>query len=140
MKHSYKVRVYYQDTDAGGIVYHSKYLDFAERARSELLVDMGLSNKKLIDKGVAFVLRNASIQYKSPARLDDVIEVQTSVKEIKNASLVMQHHFVVEEKEIVTIELQLAVINPLTLTPIRMTQELKDEFMRYYQENEEKRV
>ena len=140
MKHSYKVRVYYQDTDAGGIVYHSKYLDFAERARSELLVDMGLSNKKLIEQGVAFVLRNASIQYKAPARLDDVIDVQTSVKEIKNASLVMQHQFIVDGKEIVLIELQLAVINPLTLTPIRMTQELKDEFIRYYQENEEKRV
>ncbi len=140
MKHSYKVRVYYQDTDAGGIVYHSKYLDFAERARSELLVDMGLSNKKLIEQGVAFVLRNASVQYKAPARLDDVIDVQTSVKEIKNASLVMQHQFIVDGKEIVLIELQLAVINPLTLTPIRMTQELKDEFIRYYQENEEKRV
>lgn len=140
MKHSYKVRVYYQDTDAGGIVYHSKYLDFAERARSELLVDMGLSNKKLIEQGVAFVLRNASVQYKAPARLDDVIDVQTSVKEIKNASLVMQHQFIVDGKEFVLIELQLAVINPLTLTPIRMTQELKDEFIRYYQENEEKRV
>lgn len=140
MKHSYKVRVYYQDTDAGGIVYHSKYLDFAERARSELLVDMGLSNKKLIEQGVAFVLRNASVQYKAPARLDDVIDVQTSVKEIKNVSLVMQHQFIVDGKEIVLIELQLAVINPLTLTPIRMTQELKDEFIRYYQENEEKRV
>ena len=80
MKHSYKVRVYYQDTDAGGIVYHSKYLDFAERARSELLVEMGVSNKRLIEEeGVAFVLSSATIQYKSPARLDDVIEVQTKV-------------------------------------------------------------
>lgn len=137
MIHRYNVRVYYQDTDAGGIVYHSKYLDFAERARSELLVDMGLGNKKLIEQGVAFVLRNASIQYKAPARLDDIVEVQTSVKEIKNASLVMQHKFVVEGKEMVLIELQLAVINPLTLTPIRMGQELKEQFTKYTLENEE---
>ncbi|MBQ8251557.1 MAG: YbgC/FadM family acyl-CoA thioesterase [Alphaproteobacteria bacterium] len=137
MIHNYLVRVYYQDTDAGGIVYHSKYLDFAERARSELLVEMGLSNKKLIEQGVAFVLRNANIQYKAPARLDDVIQVQTSVKEIKNASLVMKHSFVVEGKEMVSIELQLAVINPMTLTPIRMSADLKEKFTRYNLENEE---
>ena len=108
MKHSYKVRVYYQDTDAGGIVYHSKYLDFAERARSELLVEMGVSNKRLIEEeGVAFVLSSASIQYKSPARLDDVIEVQTKVKEIKNASMVMEHKFLVEGALKVLIELRL---------------------------------
>ncbi|MBQ3034565.1 MAG: YbgC/FadM family acyl-CoA thioesterase [Alphaproteobacteria bacterium] len=138
MKHSYKVRVYYQDTDAGGIVYHSKYLDFAERARSELLVEMGVSNKRLIEEeGVAFVLSSASIQYKSPARLDDVIEVQTKVKEIKNASMVMEHKFLVEGALKVLIELKLAVINPKDLRPIRIKENLKNLFMKYYQENEE---
>ena len=137
MKYVYKVRVYYQDTDAGGIVYHSKYLDFAERARSELLVDMGLSNKKLIEEGVAFVLSSASISYKSPARLDDVIVVETKVKEMKNASMVMEHRFLVDGKEKVSIEIKLAVINPKDLRPIRMKEELKQLFMKYYQENEE---
>ena len=137
MIHTYSVRVYYQDTDAGGIVYHSKYLDFAERARSELLVDMGLSNKKLIEEGVAFVLSSASISYKSPARLDDVIVVETKVKEMKNASMVMEHRFLVDGKEKVSIEIKLAVINPKDLRPIRMKEELKQLFMKYYQENEE---
>ena len=135
MMHTHAIRVYYQDTDAGGIVYHSKYLDFAERARSEWLVEMGFSNKALIEKGVAFVLRNASVQYKAPARLDDVIEVQTKVKEIKNASLLIEHLFIVEGKTMVTIELQLAVINPMTLTPIRLTSELKEMFSQYQQES-----
>lgn len=135
MIHKHLIRIYYQDTDAGGIVYHSKYLDFAERARSEWLVEMGFSNKILIEKGVAFVLRNASIQYKAPARLDDVIEVQTKVLEIKNASLLIEHQFIVNEKTIVTIELQLAVINPMTLTPIRLSPELKEVFSQYYQES-----
>ena len=135
MMHTHSIRVYYQDTDAGGIVYHSKYLDFAERARSEWLVEMGFSNKALIEKGVAFVLRSASVQYKAPARLDDVIEVQTKVKEIKNASLLIEHLFVVAGKTIVTIELQLAVINPMTLTPIRLTPELKEMFSQYHQES-----
>lgn len=137
MIHTYSVRVYYQDTDAGGIVYHSKYLDFAERARSELLVDMGFSNKALIEKGVAFVLRNASVQYKAPARLDDIIEVQTRVKEMKNASMTMEHLFVVAGKVCVTIELQLAVVNPLTLTPIRLDPMLKELFLKYNQESQE---
>lgn len=135
MKHVFPIRVYYQDTDAGGIVYHSKYLDFAERARSELLVDMGFSNKILIEKGVAFVLRNASISYNAPARLDDVIHVETRVKEIKNASLIMNHSFMVDGKEMVSIELQLAVINPLNLRPIRLSPELKELFLRYSQES-----
>ena len=136
MKHSYKVRVYYQDTDAGGIVYHSKYLDFAERARSELLVEMGVSNKKLIEEeGVAFVLSSASIQYKSPAKLDDVIEVETIVKEMKNASMIMEHRFLVEGQLKVAIEIKLAVINPKDLRPIRMKEDLKNLFMKYNQEN-----
>ena len=137
MKHCYNVRIYYQDTDAGGIVYHSKYLDFAERARSELLVDMGLSNKKLIDEGVAFVLSNASINYKSPASLDDVVCVETTVLELKNASLTMQHKFMVDDKEKVVIELKLAVINPKDLRPIRMPANVKEMFMKYQQESEE---
>lgn len=137
MKHCYNVRIYYQDTDAGGIVYHSKYLDFAERARSELLVDMGLSNKKLIDEGVAFVLSNASINYKSPAALDDVVRVETTVLELKNASLTMQHKFMVDDKEKVVIELKLAVINPKDLRPIRMPANVKEMFMKYQQESEE---
>ena len=136
MKHCYNVRIYYQDTDAGGIVYHSKYLDFAERARSELLVDMGLSNKKLIDEGVAFVLSNASINYKSPAALDDVVRVETTVLELKNASLTMQHKFMVDDKEKVVIELKLAVINPKDLRPIRMPANVKEMFMKYQQESE----
>ncbi|MBO7244776.1 MAG: YbgC/FadM family acyl-CoA thioesterase [Alphaproteobacteria bacterium] len=132
MKHNYKVRVYYQDTDAGGIVYHSKYLDFAERARSELLVEMGVSNKKLIEEeGVAFVLSSASIQYKSPAKLDDVIDVETSVKEIKNASMVMEHRFLVDGQLKVVIEIKLAVINPKDLRPVRLKEELKKLFMNY---------
>ncbi len=136
MKHSYKVRVYYQDTDAGGIVYHSKYLDFAERARSELLVEMGVSNKKLIEEeGVAFVLSSASIQYKSPAKLDDVIDVETMVKEMKNASMIMEHRFLVDGQLKVAIEIKLAVINPKDLRPIRMKEELKNLFMKYNQEN-----
>lgn len=136
MKHVYKVRVYYQDTDAGGIVYHSKYLDFAERARSELLVEMGVSNKKLIEEeGVAFVLSSASIQYKSPAKLDDVIEVETMVKEMKNASMIMEHRFLVDGQLKVAIEIKLAVINPKDLRPIRMKEELKNLFMKYNQEN-----
>lgn len=133
MIHQMNIRIYYQDTDAGGIVYHSKYLDFAERARSELLVDMGFSNMALVNKGVAFVLRNATLNYKKPARLDDVLTVETKVLEMKNASMIMEQKFLRDTEELVTVTLQLAVVDPQKLVPIRLPADLKDLFMKYGQ-------
>ncbi len=70
--HRYPVRVYYEDTDAGGVVYHAKYLHFMERARSEALRDLGVPHTDLIaNHGLGFVVRRAEIDYAAPARLDD---------------------------------------------------------------------
>lgn len=128
MSHQTYVRIYFQDTDAGGIVYHSNYLDYAERARSEFLYDLGLSNGALIEKGVAFVLRRVEIDYKAPARLDDLLTIETSVLQIKNASMMMRQVVSKEGKELVVLTLQLAFVNPKTLTPVRLPADLKDLF------------
>lgn len=133
MIHKMNLHVYYQDTDAGGIVYHSKYLDFAERARSELLFDMGLSNKILVNQGIAFVLRHVNIDYKRPAHLDDLLTIETQVKEIRNASMIMEQRFLRGEEELVRIEMQLAFINPKTMLPIRIPPEIKTLFAIYNQ-------
>ncbi|MEE8272616.1 MAG: tol-pal system-associated acyl-CoA thioesterase [Alphaproteobacteria bacterium] len=86
--HVYPVRVYYEDTDAGGVVHHTAYLRFAERARTELLRLTGTDQSVLMARrGVAFAVRRCEIDYRAPARLDDLLEVVTRLTGIGGASL-----------------------------------------------------
>jgi len=85
--HVFTCRVYYEDTDAGGIVYYANYLRFAERARSELLRDMGTDNSRLLkDHGVMFAVRDCAVRYHEPARLDDALQIHTWIARIGGAS------------------------------------------------------
>ena len=85
------LRVYYEDTDAGGVVYYANYLAFMERARTEWLRSLGYENQQLLDEqGVVFAVRRAAVDYLSPARLDDLLEVVVSLSRIKRASLVFE--------------------------------------------------
>ena len=71
---TYNVRVYYDSTDAGGVVYHSKYLDFCERARTEFLRSKNIIQSKLFEEsGIGFVVKNASLEFKKSAKLDDLL-------------------------------------------------------------------
>lgn len=89
--HNIDIRVYYEDTDAGGIVFYANYLRFAERGRTEYLRDLGYENKSLMDKqGVIFVVRRVEADYLTSAHLDDMLRLETSVIEIKNASFKMK--------------------------------------------------
>lgn len=86
--HEWRVRVYYEDTDAAGIVYYANYLKFAERARTELLRQGGIDQSKFAaDHGLVFAVKNCTIEYDSPARLDDVLTIRTVVRTIAGASL-----------------------------------------------------
>lgn len=79
--HKIRFRVYYEDTDAGGIVYHARYLGFAERARSEAMRDADASVTELLnDFGLVFVVRQAALRYRSPLRLDDEMEIETALE------------------------------------------------------------
>lgn len=84
----YNVRVYYEDTDAGGVVYHSNYLNYAERARTEMLRNNGFSQAQLLEQDIAFVVRKIDIDYRYPAHLDDLLVIRSHIKELKRASLV----------------------------------------------------
>lgn len=88
MQDHFDVRVYYEDTDAGGVVYHSNYLNFAERARTEMLRRLGFSQAELFEQDLAFVVHHIDINYHYPAYLDDALIIKTDVKELKRASLV----------------------------------------------------
>ena len=129
MRHETPIRIYFQDTDAGGIVYHSNYLDYAERARSEFLRDVGLSNQALIDRGISFVIRRVEIDYKSPAKLDDLLVVQTTIVEVGYASMVMSQRVVRDDKVLVDMTLQVAFVSPTTLHPARIPADLKELFI-----------
>jgi acyl-CoA thioester hydrolase len=82
------VRVYYEDTDAGGIVFYANYLKFFERARTEWLRATGVGQQELLDTdGAAFVVKSASLDYHAPARLDDVLTIRTTVEKLGRASV-----------------------------------------------------
>ena len=82
------LRVYYEDTDAAGIVYHANYLKFAERGRTEMMRSLGFAHRKLgAESGVGFAVRRCAVEYRAPARLDDALTVDTTVAEIGAATL-----------------------------------------------------
>lgn len=86
--HIFPVRVYYEDTDAAGIVYYVNYLKYAERARTEMLRILGREQQRMIeDDGVAFVVKRCELEYHAPARLDDALEVHTRLIDIGGASI-----------------------------------------------------
>lgn len=86
--HRFAVRVYYEDTDFGGIVYYANYLRFIERARTEMLRLMGQQHSALKDAtGVVWTVRRCSVEYRKPARLDDVLDVETRVTRVGGATV-----------------------------------------------------
>ena len=81
--HVFAVRVYYEDTDAGGVVYHANYLRFAERARSEMLRALGIPHTQMLrDDGLAWTVSRCEVDFVRPARLDDALEVYSRLLEI----------------------------------------------------------
>ncbi|MEX6500929.1 tol-pal system-associated acyl-CoA thioesterase [Pseudomonas sp. 25A3E] len=85
--YAHRCRVYYEDTDAGGIVYYVNYLKFMERARTERLRDLGFAQSALVGEGLLFVVHSAEARYHAPARLDDELLVSAQVIELNRASL-----------------------------------------------------
>jgi|TARA_B110000444_G_C18680887_1_gene519689 acyl-CoA thioester hydrolase len=83
-----KIRVYYEDTDAGGIVYYANYFKFTERGRTELLRDIGVSQSEMLKKyDIKFIVHSVSMEYINPAYLDDQLTIETSINKLKKASI-----------------------------------------------------
>lgn len=91
MNHTMDVTIYYEDTDCGGVVYYANYLRYMERARTEFLASRGYAVKKLMDEGTIFMVLRVEIDYKSPARYGDTIEIETWVKDVKRVTMVFEH-------------------------------------------------
>jgi len=90
MTHRFPIRVYYEDTDLAGIVYYANYLKFIERARTEFVRELGVDQRLLRDEtGIVFAVRRIEADYLSPARFDDVLEVETAVEALSPARIVL---------------------------------------------------
>ncbi|MFQ3276856.1 MAG: acyl-CoA thioester hydrolase, partial [Colwellia sp.] len=88
--HQFAIRVYYEDTDAGGIVYYANYLKFFERARTEWLREIGINQEVFLQQKLGFVVRKVEMDNIAPAKLDDLLKVRSSIVTLKRASLVFQ--------------------------------------------------
>jgi len=109
--HTFPVRVYYEDTDAGGVVYYANYLKFAERARTEALRRAGFDQSELKDAHhIAFVVRHCEVDFLKPARLDDLLAVETRLGDISKVSLSMQQVIRRGDETLVKLAVKLAVV------------------------------
>ncbi|MCB1537831.1 MAG: tol-pal system-associated acyl-CoA thioesterase [Rhodospirillales bacterium] len=109
---THPVRIYYEDTDAGGIVYHASFLRFTERGRSEFLRAHGINNSDLLPgHGFHFVVRHIAIDYLAPGRLDDELVVETSVVDLGNASFTMQQTITRDGQAIADMKVVLVCVN-----------------------------
>jgi acyl-CoA thioester hydrolase len=115
MIHSYELRIYYQDTDAGGIVYHANYLAFAERARAEMMRALGAPHAQMVTEfGVMFVVRRINLHYQRPARLDEVIRIESCLLAVAGASLTLEQKFWRDSDSLAVLEVGLACVNAQT--------------------------
>ena len=123
------VRVYYQDTDAGGVVFHAQYLAFMERARSELINALGIDLAWLADaRRVLFLVYELNARYHAPARLHDMLSVSAEVVKMGRASLVFRHRVERGAELLVEAEVTLATVDRDRMRPARMPEELQQAF------------
>ncbi len=141
MKHSIDIRVYYEDTDAGGVVYHANYLKFAERGRTEFLRYLGYENNELKkSKGILFVVRHMDINYLKPAFLDDSLSMVTAIESMKNSSFVM-HQAVFKQNNVAKdgqepelicdMHVALVCVDTENYRPVRMPEEVRQALSQY---------
>ena len=91
LKGEFKIKIYYEDTDSGGVVYYANYLKFLERARTEMISSLGLSNRKLlVDHKILIIVKSCKIEYKKPLILEDLIVVKSKIKSISKSSFIME--------------------------------------------------
>jgi acyl-CoA thioester hydrolase len=130
--HRLPVRVYYEDTDFSGLVYHASHLRFMERGRTELLRDLGVHQRALHDgeagAAVFFVVRAMNIDFKKPALMDDLLTVETRVNEIGGASVSLSQRITRGDDVLVTAEVKVAAVQ--NGRPHRLPDEVRDKFGR----------
>ena len=126
--YEYKFKIYYEDTDSGGVVYYANYLKFIERARSEIIKSLGFSNNNLREKfNLFFIVKYCNINYKKPAKLEDELIVFTSVVSLSKTSLVMKQDVKRHDDLVAEAEVCLVAVD-MKGKPTKIPEELKKLF------------
>ena len=124
MTHQFALRVYYEDTDMGGIVYHANFLKFIERARSEWVAEMGIDQAEMREDGVVFAVRRIECDYLMPARYGDDLEVRTSTASVSGARLVLDQQVMRGEELLFSAQVTVACIT-MSGQPVRLPAALR---------------
>ena len=128
----HKLRVYYEDTDSGGVVYYANYLKFLERARTEALFAIGFSNKKIIDKfNSLIIVKSCNIEYKKSAYLEDELTIRSFVKSITKTSFFMNQIITKEDDTIIEAQVHLVFISKEG-KPVKIPVDIYSKFKPYF--------
>lgn len=125
MAHSIEVKIYYEDTDAGGVVYYANYLRYLERARTEFLASRGIDIAARHAQGELYVVAHVELDYRKPARLGDVLHITTWIEELRPASMRLKHYIL--KGDILIVEARVVIAHtditgkPRRLPPIFST-------------------
>ena len=128
----HNVKVYYEDTDAGGVVYYANYLKYLERARTEALTSIGLSNLQIKEQfGALIIVKSCNIEYKKPAHLEDELSIRSFIKSISKASFFMSQFIKKNQVSIVEAKVHLVFVNEKG-KPIKVPDLIFDNFRPYF--------
>ena len=126
------VKVYYEDTDAGGIVYYANYLKYLERARTEALATIGLSNLQIKEKfGALIIVKSCNIEFKKSAYLEDNLNIRSFIKSVTKTSFVMNQFISKDDNIIVEAQVHLVFVNDKS-KPVKVPQIIFDNFKPYF--------
>lgn len=132
MRMDFPIRVYYEDTDAGGVVYHSNYLNFFERARTEFLRQQDFSQQELFSQSLAFVVKRIEIDYKLPARLDDLLNVETTLSELKKATLIFKQRLWKDGDCLSEANVTVACVDLIKMKPVAIPDDIRQALQKSY--------
>ena len=128
----HNVKVYYEDTDAGGVVYYANYLKYLERARTEALSIIGLSNIQIKEKfGALIIVKSCNIEYKKSAQLEDELKIRSFVKSVTKTSFFMNQIITNGDSTIVEAQVHLVFVNEKG-KPVKVTEIIFDNFKPYF--------
>ena len=128
----HNLKVYYEDTDSGGVVYYANYLKFLERARTEALFSIGFSNKKVQENyNSLIIVKSCNIEYKKPAHLEDELKIRSFIKSITKTSFFMNQIITKDEEIIVEAQVHLVFVNKGG-KPVKIPDEIYSKFKPYF--------
>ena len=126
---THEIKVYYEDTDSGGVVYYSNYLKYLERARTEMISSIGLSNNKLLEEyKTLIIVKSCNIEYLKSAKLEDKLQIYSSIESFNKASFVMIQNIKKNDNLIIKAKVKLVTVNKEG-KPIKIPSVLKKQFI-----------